>query len=168
MKKNKIRNLSRNLPDVTKFMLNQLGNRINKAIQDGIDAGKDIEGKSFEPLSEKTSAPQRRALNKGTKPLLLTGNMRRTKKIPATTDKMRFIIKMDAKKGKNKRKVQYGAFHNEGFTNSFKSRYPNTKVPTRRWFGIPKSMRIGGKENRKWSILFKKMLFTASLVKRAR
>lgn len=168
MRKNKIRNLSRNLPNTVTFMLNQLGNRINKAIQDGIDDGKDINGKSFKPLSKKTSEPQRKALGQGTKPLLLTGNMRETKKIPASNNDPKFIIKMNAGKGKNTRKVQYGAYHNEGYRNTSTSRYPNTTVPPRRWFGIPKSMRVGGKENIKWTILFKKLLFTASLVRRAK
>ena len=58
--------------------LNTVGNHINKAIQDGIDSGKDIHDKSFKKLKPVTIELG------GKKPLNRTGNMRKTKKIPAT------------------------------------------------------------------------------------
>ena len=163
MKQNKIHKLANSLPNTTVFILNQLGNRINKSIQDGIDKGTDIKDKPFKPLSKKTSIPQRRLANRGTKPLKITGNMRKTKKIPATKSKLVFIIKMNAGKGKNTRKVQYGAYHNEGYTNKASSRYPGTKVPKRLWFGINKKFKPGKAEMNKLMITYKKMLFTASM-----
>ena len=118
--------------------LNTVGNHINKAIQDGIDSGKDINGKGFEPLRPSTKAFG------GKKPLDRTGNMRKTKKIPATASKKQFTIEMV---GKSKKGRYYGAFHNTGYTiveNKFtKAFMPNaigSKVPKREWFGIPKSM----------------------------
>lgn len=118
--------------------LNIVGNHINKAIQDGIDKGKDINGNSFKSLQPSTIAFG------GTKPLNRTGNMRKTKKVPASKSKHRFEINME---GKNKKGKFYGAFHNTGYTiveNSFTKRYMpkavGSKVPKREWFGIPKSM----------------------------
>ena len=118
--------------------LNAVGNHINKAIQDGIDSGKDINGKGFEPLRPSTKAFG------GNKPLDRTGNMRKTKKIPATRAKKSFTIEMS---GKSKKGRYYGAYHNTGYTiveNKFtKAFMPNAigaKVPKREWFGIPKSM----------------------------
>ena len=118
--------------------LNTVGNHINKAIQDGIDSGKDINGKGFEPLRPSTKAFG------GNKPLDRTGNMRKTKKIPATRAKKSFTIEMS---GKSKKGRYYGAYHNTGYTiveNKFtKAFMPNAigaKVPKREWFGIPKSM----------------------------
>ena len=69
-----------------------------------------------------------------------------------------FIIKMDSKKGKNKRKIQYGAYHNQGYTNSKSSAFPGAKIPKREWFGIPKSMRFGGKEFNSFVILLTKLI----------
>ena len=112
--------------------LNTVGNHINKAIQDGIDSGKDIDGKGFEPLRPSTKAFG------GNKPLDRTGNMRKTKKIPATRSKKSFIIQMD---GKSKKGAYYGAYHNTGFTQTNpKQWFHGAKVPKREWFGIPKSM----------------------------
>tara|TARA_R100000808_G_C2146405_1_gene154323 strand:- start:1529 stop:2020 length:492 start_codon:yes stop_codon:yes gene_type:complete len=139
--------LAQQLPDIMSFSLNQLGNKINKAIQDGVQSGKDINGAKFAPLSPVS----KKLRKKGGPPLNVTGNMRQTKKIPATKKKHSFIIKMDAKKGKNKRKVQYGAYHNQGYTNSPNSAFPGTKVPKREWFGIPKNMKPpNGKEFNKF------------------
>ena len=112
--------------------LNTVGNHINKAIQDGIDSGKDIKGNNFDKL-----APVTVELG-GKKPLNRTGNMRKTKKIPATRSKKQFIIEMS---GKSKKGAYYGAYHNTGFeqTNP-KQWFHGAKVPKREWFGIPKSM----------------------------
>ena len=162
--KNRLRKFSKRLPDTTSWLLNQLGNRINKAIQDGIDKGKDINDKKFEKLSKTTSIPQRRALGQGTKPLKITRNMAETKKIPATKRHLRFVIKMNAKKGKNTRRIQYGAYHNKGYKNKGSSRYPGTVVPKRQWFGINKKFRPGKPEMNKLMITFKKLLIQVSKV----
>tara|TARA_Y100000310_G_scaffold304900_1_gene344520 strand:- start:109 stop:597 length:489 start_codon:yes stop_codon:yes gene_type:complete len=114
--------------------LNAVGNHINKAIQDGIDSGKDIHSKGFKKL-----APATVALG-GKKPLNRTGNMRKTKKIPAKKGNYKFIIEMA---GKSKKGRYYGAYHNTGYTNSPKAWFPGAKVPKREWFGIPKSMYPG-------------------------
>ena len=112
--------------------LNTVGNHINKAIQDGIDSGKDINGSSFRPLEPITVALG------GKKPLDRTGNMRKTKKIPATRAKKSFIIEMA---GKSKKGRYYGAYHNTGFTQTNEKQwFYGSKVPKREWFGIPKSM----------------------------
>ena len=117
--------------------LNAVGNHINKAIQDGIDSGQDIHGKSFVPLEPITVALG------GKKPLDRTGNMRKTKKIPATRAKKSFIIEMA---GKSKKGRYYGAYHNTGFTQTNEkqwfhgSRVPGKPPYKREWFGIPKSM----------------------------
>ena len=112
--------------------LNTVGNHINKAIQDGIDSGKDIHDKSFKKLKPVTIELG------GKKPLNRTGNMRKTKKIPATRSKKQFIIEMS---GKSKKGAYYGAYHNTGFdqTNP-KQWFSGSHVPQREWFGIPKSM----------------------------
>lgn len=153
--------LGNRLPDMSSFILNQLGNRINKRIQDGIDGGKDINNKNFKKLSTKSSLPQRKALGQGSQPLKITRNMAKTKKTPATRRKLRFIIKMNAGKGKNSKKVQYGAYHNEGYTNKSTSRYPGTKVDKREWFGLPKEFKTRGKELEKHMIVFKKLIVSA-------
>ena len=112
--------------------LNAVGNHINKAIQDGIDSGKDIDGGSFKSLEPITVALG------GKKPLDRTGNMRKTKKIPATRAKKQFIIEMA---GKSKKGAYYGAYHNTGFTQTNEKQwFHGAKVPKREWFGIPKSM----------------------------
>ena len=127
--------------------LNAVGNRVNKAIQDGIDSGKDIHGEPFEPLHDSTKAFG------GKKPLNRTGKLRKTKKIPAKRGKNKFIIEMA---GKSKKGAYYGAFHNTGYTivkNKFtKSFMPNaigSKVEKREWFGIPNSMFPGESEYNK-------------------
>ena len=112
--------------------LNTVGNHINKAIQDGIDSGKDIHGNNFVPLEPITIELG------GKKPLNRTGNMRKTKKIPATRSKKQFTIEMA---GKSKKGAYYGAYHNTGFTQTNpKQWFHGAKVPKREWFGIPKSM----------------------------
>ena len=130
--------LANKLDSIIVADLNTVGNHINKAIQDGIDSGKDVKGNNFEPLHDSTIAFG------GKKPLNRTGNMRKTKKIPATRTKQSFTIEMA---GKSKKGRYYGAYHNTGFTiveNKFtKSFMPNAigvQVKPREWFGIPKSM----------------------------
>ena len=121
--------------------LNTVGSHINKAIQDGIDKGKDINDKSFKPLE-----PVTKALG-GKRPLKRTGNMRKTKKTPATKSNRKFTIAMA---GKSKKGAYYGAYHNTGFeqTNP-KQWFYGSKVPKREWFGIPKSMFPGESEYEK-------------------
>ena len=117
--------------------LNAVGNHINKAIQDGIDKGKDIHDKSFKQLEPVTVALG------GKKPLNRTGNMRKTKKIPAKRGNHKFIIEMS---GKSEKGAYYGAYHNTGFTQTNpKQWFHGAKVPQREWFGIPKSMFPGEK-----------------------
>ena len=121
--------------------LNAVGNRVNKAIQDGIDSGKDIHGKPFAPLKQITKDLG------GKKPLNRTGKLRKTKKIPAKRGKNKFIIEMA---GKSKKGAYYGAYHNTGFkqTNP-KQWFSGSEVPQREWFGIPKSMFPGEAEYNK-------------------
>ena len=128
--------------------LNAVGNRINKAIQDGIDSGTDVKGNRFEPLEPITIAFG------GKKPLHRTGNMRKTKKIPATRSRKEFVIQMAGKSPKGGK--YYGAYHNTGYTiveNAFTKRYMpkaiGSRVPKREWFGIPKSMFPGESEYNK-------------------
>tara|TARA_Y100000593_G_C4307682_1_gene336613 strand:+ start:203 stop:688 length:486 start_codon:yes stop_codon:yes gene_type:complete len=112
--------------------LNIVGNHINKAIQDGIDKGKDINDRTFAPLEEITKDLG------GRKPLNRTGNMRKTKKTPASSANKKFIIEMA---GKSKKGRYYGAYHNTGFTQTNpKQWFYGSTVPQREWFGIPKSM----------------------------
>ena len=124
--------------------LNVLGNRVNKAIQDGIDKEENIKGQKYSSI-----APMKQTTKDlgGTKLLNRTGNMRKTKKIPATRAKHRFIIEMA---GKSKKGAYYGAYHNTGFkqTNPKQWFYGST-VPKREWFGIPKSMFPGEPEYKK-------------------
>ena len=121
--------------------LNVTGNKIYVMIQKGIDSGTDIKGKSFKRLEPITVELG------GKKPLNRTGNMRKTKKIPATRSKKQFIIEMS---GKSKKGAYYGAYHNTGFdqTNP-KQWFHGSHVPKREWFGIPKSMYPGEAEYQK-------------------
>ena len=145
--------LSKKLPDIITDNLNILGAHINRAIQDGIDSGKDIEGNNFKKLKSST-----KELREGSTPLKMRGHLRRTKLIKATEKNPVFIIKMNGKsqatlptlrgkKVKRKKSGQfYGAFHQEGYTTSSKSAIPGKRVPARKWFGIPKSALPGGSE----------------------
>ena len=142
--------LKQKLPSILAINVNTMGNFINKAIQDGIDRGTDIDGNDFEPLKDSSKiARSNRALyygkysGSGTKPLKWSGNLKETKKDPATSKKLNFLIEMNAKRG-----FQYGAMHNQegGYVTSSKSAVPGKQVPQRKWFGIPKSMQTNGKE----------------------
>lgn len=151
----KFNKLGRNLPLVFDGTLKQIANRINKAIQEGIETRTDINGNQFEPLSPDSSIPIRAAKKQGDQPLKISGNMKST---IIERKPMSFIIRMDAKKGKNKKKVQYGAYHNQGYTNSQKSAFPGKRVPKRQWFGIPKTMQQGGKEMNKFMLSLRKLI----------
>tara|TARA_Y100000310_G_scaffold55597_1_gene50972 strand:- start:1752 stop:2240 length:489 start_codon:yes stop_codon:yes gene_type:complete len=131
--------LQSKLKTIFKDELNVLGNGINKAIQDGIDAGKDIEGNNFEPLHDITK------MTGGSKILERTGNMKKTNKDPAKENDLKFVI---TGVGVGRKGKHYGAFHNQegGYTNPPGSWFPGTTVNQRKWFGISKEMRIGGSE----------------------
>lgn len=124
--------------------LNVLGNNVNKRIQDGLETGKDINGKAFKELKQSTK-DERSRLGYDERPLIREGKMRGTKKDPATRSQMKFVISMT---GKN-RGSHYGAFHNEGYTTAAKSAWPGKRVPKRKWFGLPKEFVKGGKEMKK-------------------
>ena len=130
-----LKKLANKLDKIIVDDLNVLGSSINKAIQDGIDSGKDIHGNSFKDLE-----PITKVLG-GSKPLNRTGNMRKTKKIPATRAKKKFVIQMA---GTSKKGRYYGAYHNTGFEQDNKKQwFYGSKVPKREWFGIPKTMHPG-------------------------
>ena len=108
--------------------LNVHGKRVNKDIQDGLKAGKDVNDASFEPLSENTKRTG------GKKPLVRSGNMGETRVKQSKPGKEPvYEIRMVGKSSRTGN--QYGAFHNTGYTNSPNARFPGAKVPQRKWFG---------------------------------
>jgi len=132
--------LARKLDQLMVDGLNVMGRNINLEIRQNTAAGKDIHGDSFKPLSD-SSKSERARLNFSGPPLNRSGNMAETTKDPATVSNPTYTIEMV---GESKRTGKiYGAYHNQGFTNSSKSRFPGTKVPKREWFGIPKNMEPG-------------------------
>ena len=134
--------LQRKFPKMVSDSINVIGSRLVKAIQDGIDKGVDVNGKKFEPLSENTKTLG------GKKPLKRSGKMQKgIKKIPSNPNTLKFIIEMSAQS----RGDIYGAFHNQGYTNSFKKKqwFKGATIPKREWFGIPHSMKPGGSELKK-------------------
>ena len=135
---NKLKN---KLNTIMKDQLNVLGNGIYKAIQDGIDAGKDIDGNSFEPLHEITK------MTGGSKILDRSGTMKQTKKDPAKENNLEFVITMTGKSSRTGK--YYGAYHNTGYTNPPGSWFPGTTVEQRKWFGVSKEMQPGGSEYEK-------------------
>ena len=109
---NKLKN---KLNTIMKDQLNVLGNGIYKAIQDGIDAGKDIDGNSFEPLHEITT------MTGGSKILDRTGTMKQTKKDPAKENDLNFVITMTGKSSRT------GKYHFFIFTSTRLHFFRNTK-----------------------------------------
>ena len=158
--------LSKKLPGIIAANLNILGNWINKAIQDGIKNGKDVDGNPFASLSPKSTLPMRNRDGYGFTKLKISGTMKKTKRIPATKNRLQFEIQatgkslktkplLNGKKVKRKNAGQiYGAYHNQsnGYITSSDSAIPNKKVPQRKWFGIPKSAQPGGKIYQKASL----------------
>jgi hypothetical protein len=157
IKKNfNFKKLARKLPDIIEDNLNILGAHVNRAIQDGIDKGRDINGNAFDRLSSDSTTQ----LREGSTPLKDRGILRRTKLTKATAANPVFKIEMVGKSQKtlptlSGKKVNrkaagkiYGAFHNQkdGYITSPKSAIPNKKVPQRKWFGMPSSALPGGKE----------------------
>ena len=131
--------LQKKLPGIVADVLNVISRRLVKSIKDGVDRGRDIHGDSFDPLS-----PATKALG-GNKPLKRSGKMQKgLRKYPATVSKPQFIVEMTAKS----RGDVYGAFHNQGYTNSNKPKqwFKGAKIPKREWFGITKDMKPGGKD----------------------
>ena len=131
--------------------LNMMANYQNEAIQAGIDNKRDINGKSYVPLSEESTLPIRNARKQGFTPLdRMKGarqkKLRNTKILRATQRKLISKIQM---------MTDYGVFHNQGFTTSIKSMIPNKKVPARNWFGISTEMRPKG---RKYKVFVKMAL----------
>ena len=140
--------LARNLDRIVMDNLNVIGNHINKSIQDGLDSGTSIKDKKHTRLSEDTTIPERerKGFPSGP-PLVRTGTMRQTRIKKASLNNQVFEIRMA---GKSKRTGQYyGAYHNQGYTNSPKSAYPNKRFPKREWFGIPQDAKEGGTRNKK-------------------
>tara|TARA_Y100001963_G_scaffold48648_1_gene68399 strand:- start:1405 stop:1929 length:525 start_codon:yes stop_codon:yes gene_type:complete len=120
---------------------------INKAIQQGIDNSKDINGTRFERIKDSTIEIGNNTKNPVKKPLNRTGNMRKTKLFKATTGNLLAKIEMA---GKSKGGKLYGQYHNKGFTTSPNSAVPNKDVPKRNWFGIHEDFRKNGKLYKKF------------------
>ena len=130
--------LKRKHPGILRDAINVMGSFINKAIQDGVENGTDIHGNAFEKLKPNT------IMMGGSKPLLRSGKMKETLLKKATNKDLKFIIQMDGKSDRTGK--IYGQYHNEGYVNSPKAMFPGAKVEKREWFGIPKTMKEGGKE----------------------
>ena len=141
-------NIIKKLHEATDRALNALANNINKKIQDNTSAGKDVNDRPFAPLSTETTIPdrERKGFQSGP-PLDRSGKLKSTK---IDRGDLKYTIKMAGRK----KGLAYGALHNEGYTTSAKSAYPNKRVPARKWFGIPKGFTGDGKEAK----LFKKQL----------
>ena len=64
--------------------------------------------------------------------------------------------------GKSRRTgAYYGAFHNQGYTNSASSAFPKKKVPKREWFGVPKDSQEGGERNKRMITEMRRRIRTA-------
>ena len=141
--------LQKKFPEIVVDSLNVIGRRLVKSIMDGIDRGQDIHGSSFAPLESTTKSLG------GKQPLKRTGKMKDgLRKYPATVSKPQFMVEMNAKSkkvGKRAGGEIYGAFHNQGYTNSFKTKqwFKGAKIPKREWFGVTKDMKAGGSELKK-------------------
>ena len=135
-----LKQLQRQMNQIMVDGLNVMGRNINLEIQKNTAAGRDINGDKFQKLSDSTKE-ERALLGFSGPPLNRTGTMKETSFTRATTANPVFTIEMT---GASERNGEiYGAYHNQGFVNSAKSRFPGTKVPKREWFGIPKNMQPG-------------------------
>ena len=139
-------------PDIITHGLNIMGARLNKSIQENLNAGVDINGKRFDRLKDSTVDLG------GSKPLRRTGNMSKTKLTKATRVNPVYSIEMrgfagskdDQGRKRNKgARAKYGALHNEGYTTSPKSMIPGKEVHARKWFGITKYMKPNVKNLKK-------------------
>ena len=122
--------------DAFKPMIREL----NLQIQSSITNSTDIDGKKFKRLKKSTTSIRKKRGQPKQPPLKISGKMRGTKIIQATKTKPSFEIEMT---GTNKG-VYYGSLHNQGFTSS--GMIPGKKVPARKWFGIPKEYKKGGRK----------------------
>ena len=130
--------LSKKLDGIYVSAINQLGNRLNLAIQRNIDNG----GTDFEKFDDLKPSTKRLG---GKKPLNRTGKLKKgVKKTPATEENQQFKLEISTK---------YGALHHTGYITDEKSAIPKAKVPARKWFVIPKSIQPEGEE-------FEKMMKT--------
>jgi len=130
--------LTEKMDNIVIDSINALGRHLNKAIQDNIKKGVDINDDPFEELKPITIALG------GKQPLNRTGKMMKAiSKTPATKAKPRFTLEITSK---------YGALHHTGYTTSPESLLPNKKVPARKWFGIPESFQPGGDEFEKMKL----------------
>ena len=130
------------MPGIIAQTINTIGNRLVKSIKDNLESGRDINGNSFEGLSANTLKLG------GNKPLVRSGKMKKgIKKTPATETSPKFVLEMTAKS----RGEVYGAFHNQGYTNSFKKKqwFKGATIPRREWWGMTKEMQPEGKEFKK-------------------
>ena len=137
--------MATSLNKVISDTLNVHGRRVNKDIQDGLKAGKDLDDQNFKRLSDNTIALG------GKKPLVRSGNMGKTKIKPSSPGETPiYEIQMV---GKSKRTGEtYGAFHNTGYTNSPDAWFPGAKVEKRRWFGISVRMAPGSEAYKKYQL----------------
>ena len=139
--------LSRKLAQNITTGINQLGKRINIKIGENLKNGVDLSGtKSHKPLSPDSTIPIRNRRGQGNKPLVISGKLEERKIKQATISNPVFEIEMT---GKGRKGFIYGSLHQKGYTTAATSAIPNKKVPARKWFGIPKSCKPGGKDWKK-------------------
>ena len=144
--------------------LNDMIKYQNSAIQDGIKTSTDINGDSFEKLSEDSTLPIRVKRGHGFTPLftmkkgsfgaigadIQSGkSLRATKIIPANKKKLVSKLRMVNK---------HGIYHNQ--EGGFQSRgmIKGKTVPQREWFGISKEMKPGGNKYKAFMIITKDKL----------
>ena len=137
--------MATSLNKVISDTLNVHGKRVNKDIQDGLKAGKDVDDASFQTLSDNTKSTG------GNKPLVRSGKLGETTVKQSSPGKSPvYEIRMV---GKSSRTGNiYGAFHNTGYTNSPKARFPGAEVPQRKWFGISVRMAPGSDAYKKYQL----------------
>ena len=140
-----LKKMANRLNKVISDSLNVHGKRVNKDIQDGLKSSMDVNDASFEPLSENTKRTG------GKKPLDRSGNMGETRvKQSKPSKEPIYEIEMV---GKSSRTGNiYGAFHNTGYINSPKARFPGAKVPPRKWFGLSVRMAPGSDAYKKYEL----------------
>lgn len=111
--------------------LNHVGVAVNKAIQDNINDGIDLDGSAFESLSPSTQ--RQRTTKTGYYKKAGGGGILNWQGSVGSRKALRETRLVKAKKGKLNYTItmfnKHGAYHNEG----------GGKLPKRKWFGIPKS-----------------------------
>ena len=137
--------MATSLNKVISDTLNVHGKRVNKDIQDGLKAGKDVDDASFQTLSDNTKSTG------GNKPLVRSGKLGETTVKQSSPGKSPvYEIQMV---GESSRTGNiYGAFHNTGYTNSPNARFPGAKVPQRKWFGVSVRMAPGSPAYKKYEL----------------